>query len=164
MRGSKQVQQLARQLFKASIVDGQLSAERVAGVLEYIEKHAPAKSLAVLQAYRRLVATEVAKSRAVIEHAGPVGDGVLKSIEGAMVQRYRRPITAVTRPNPALLAGGCYEADGCVRGAAVFSPLSLARKWGMTYFPKRRREFITSAWVAGPAWKIGMISVAPISS
>jgi hypothetical protein len=59
---------------------------------------------------------------------------------------------------------GCYEADGCVRGAAVFSPVPLARKWGMTYFPKRRREFITSAWVAGPAWKMGMISVAPISS
>jgi hypothetical protein len=59
---------------------------------------------------------------------------------------------------------GCYEADGCVRGAVVFSPVSLARKWGMTYFPKRRREFITSAWVAGPAWKMGMISVAPISS
>jgi hypothetical protein len=59
---------------------------------------------------------------------------------------------------------GCYEADGWVRDAAAFSPLSLARKWGMTYFPKRRKEFITSAWVAGPAWKIGMISVAPICS
>lgn len=105
MRGSKQIQQLARQLFKVSLVDGQLSAERVAGVLEYIEKHAPAQQLPVLQAYRRLVTAEVARSRAVIEHAGPVSDSVLLSIQAAMTQRYRRSIAAVRRPNPALLAG-----------------------------------------------------------
>ena len=33
--GKKQIQQLARQLFKLSLVDGVLSAERVPGVLEY---------------------------------------------------------------------------------------------------------------------------------
>lgn len=105
MRGSKQIQQLARQLFKVSLVDGQLSADRVAGVLEYIEKHVPARPLAVLQAYRRLVAAEVARNRAVVEHAGPISDGVLQSIQTAMSQRYRRPVSAVARANPALLAG-----------------------------------------------------------
>ena len=35
---SKKAQQLARQLFKTSLVDGAVSAERVAGVLEYVEK------------------------------------------------------------------------------------------------------------------------------
>jgi Bacterial regulatory protein, Fis family len=58
-----------------------------------------------------------------------------------------------------------YQADGWLSAACdAILPLSLARKCGMTYFPKRRREFITSALVAGPAWKIGMISVAPIAS
>jgi len=33
---TKQVQYLARQFFKLSLVNGGLSAERVAGVLEYI--------------------------------------------------------------------------------------------------------------------------------
>jgi hypothetical protein len=58
-----------------------------------------------------------------------------------------------------------HQAEGCVRAAsAALSPFPLARKCGITYFPNRRSEFITSALVAGPAWKIGMISVAPICS
>lgn len=105
MRGSKQIQQFARQLLQLSLVDGRLSAERVAGVLQYLEKHPPAKPLAVLQAYRRLVAAEFAQGRAVVEHAGPLADGLLALIEGAMSQRYRRPVAAVARPRPDLLAG-----------------------------------------------------------
>jgi F-type H+-transporting ATPase subunit delta len=38
----KASQQLARQLFKLSVVNGAVSAEQVAGVLAYIEKHRPA--------------------------------------------------------------------------------------------------------------------------
>ncbi len=105
MRGSKQIQQFARQLFQLSLDHGQLSAERVAGVLQYVEKHPPAKPVAVLKAYHRLVAAEFAKSRAVVEHAGPVAANLLASIEGAMSQRYHRPVVAVAKPTPALLAG-----------------------------------------------------------
>lgn len=105
MRGSKQIQQFARQLFQLSLVDGRLSVAQVEGVLAYLEKHPPAKPVAVLQAYRRLVAAEVARNQAIVEHAGPVADGLLKSIEGAMSQRYHRPVTAIAKPTPALLAG-----------------------------------------------------------
>ena len=101
----KQVQQLARQLFSLSLVDGNLSSERVAGVLSYLEKHPPAQPVAVLKAYQRLVAVEFAKGRAVVEHAGPLGQGVLASIEAAMTRRYHRPIVAVVKDTPGLLAG-----------------------------------------------------------
>ena len=102
---AKQVQQLARQLFKLSLVEGALSAERVSGVLQYIEKHRPANTLAVLKVYQRLVAAEVARSQAVVEHAGPVNDSVLTNIAAAMTKKYGRKVTSVSRPNPALLAG-----------------------------------------------------------
>lgn len=105
MRGSKQILQLARQLYSLSLVDGQLSADRVSGVLQYLEKHPPAQPLPVLKAYRRLVAAEFAKGQAVVEHAGPVADSILKSIEGAMSQRYHRTVVAVTKSRPDLLAG-----------------------------------------------------------
>jgi F-type H+-transporting ATPase subunit delta len=106
MRGTKQTQQLARQLFQLSLdANGHLSAERVAGVLEYVEKHAPAKPLALLQAYKRLIAREVARGQALVEHAGPVDESLLKTIEGAMSQRYHRPVVASGKANPALLAG-----------------------------------------------------------
>ena len=102
---AKQVQQLARQLFKLSLVDGALSAERVSGVLQYIEKHRPANTLAVLKVYRRLIAAEVARGQAVVEHAGPVNDSVLANIAAAMTKKYGRKVTSVARPNTALLAG-----------------------------------------------------------
>jgi len=103
--GKKQIQLLARQFFKLSVVDGALSADRVAGVLEYIEKHRPANTLAVLKAYQRLVAAEFARGQAIVEHAGSVNEAVLASIAAAMTKKYARPVTAVAKQNDALLAG-----------------------------------------------------------
>src|SRR5687768_7194711 len=101
----KQALQLARQLFKLSIVNGNLSAEQVGGVLEYIERHRPANTLAVLKYYQRLVTAEVARGQAVVEHAGSIGDTLLASIAQSMTQKYRRNVTSVARRNDALLAG-----------------------------------------------------------
>jgi len=103
--GKKQTQQLARQFFQLSLVDGTLSSDRVAGVLAYIEKHRPPQTVAVLRAYRRLVAAEVARGQAVIEHAGTASDAVQASIVAAMARRYGRPIAGVARRNDALIAG-----------------------------------------------------------
>lgn len=105
MAANKQAQQLARQLFKLSLVDGLVSAERVAGVLGYVEKIKPAHPLAVLKVYHRLVATELARSQAVVEHAGAVSDSVLQSIAAAMTKKYGRAVTVSARANPKLLAG-----------------------------------------------------------
>lgn len=103
--GTKQIQQLARQFFKLSVVDGRLSAERIAGVLEYIEKHRPDRTVAVLKAYHRLVAAEFARGQAVVEHAGSIADSSLQAIAAAMTKRYSRPVAAVARKNDKLLAG-----------------------------------------------------------
>jgi len=102
---AKQAQQLARRLFKLSVVDGAVSAERVAGVLEFVEKHRPANPVMVLRAYHRLVAAELAKGRALVEHAGAVSEAALQAIAAAMARTYARPVTAVPRPDQALLAG-----------------------------------------------------------
>lgn len=100
----KQAQQTARQLFRLSFAEGALSAERVGGVLQYIEKHCTHPH-AVLTAYHRLVAAEVARGEALIEHAGPIAAATVTSIVAAMTARYGRKIEPVARPNPALLAG-----------------------------------------------------------
>ncbi|MSU64776.1 MAG: hypothetical protein EXS38_01440 [Opitutus sp.] len=128
--GKKHVQQLSRQFFKLSVVDGVLSADRVAGVLEYIELHRPAQTLAVLKAYQRLVAAEFARGQAVVEHAGALSPAALAAIGAAMTQRYRRPITPVARPNASLLAGlrvrvgdDTYESSVSAQLAALGSAL-----------------------------------------
>lgn len=103
--GKPQIQQLARQLFKLSFVDGRLSDEQVAGVLAYVEKHHVTNALAILKAYQRLVAIEIAKGSALVEHAGPVSDATLASIGGALSKRYARPVSTTAKANPTLLAG-----------------------------------------------------------
>ena len=102
---AKKAQQFARQLFAMSKVDGSVSTERVGGVLEYAEKHPPHNPVLVLKAYQRLIATEVAKSVAVVEHAGAVSNATLASIAAAMSKKYGRNVTAAAKPNSALLAG-----------------------------------------------------------
>jgi F-type H+-transporting ATPase subunit delta len=74
-------------------------------VLEYIEKHRPAHTSAVLKAYYRLVAAEVARGQAVVEHAGPIQNSALSAIAASMTKKYGRPVTAVSKQNDSLLAG-----------------------------------------------------------
>jgi F-type H+-transporting ATPase subunit delta len=102
---AKSAQQLARKLLAASLVDGAVSAERVGGVLAYVEKHHPANPVMVLKAYHRLIAAELAKGEALVEHAGPVNDAMLAAIAAAMSRKYSRRVTATAKPNAALLAG-----------------------------------------------------------
>ena len=105
MRGDKKTRLLAKQLFKLSLVSGEVSATQVAGVLGYIEKIQPRQPLALLKLYHRAIETELAKSRAIVEHAGPIADSALKLIASAMTQKYQRPVTASAQRNDALFAG-----------------------------------------------------------
>jgi F-type H+-transporting ATPase subunit delta len=96
---------IARQLFAMSVVDGVVSAERVSGVLQYVEIHKTANPVMVLKAYQRLIATELAKGVAVVEHAGTVNDTVLAAIAASMTKKYSRKVVATAKPNASLLAG-----------------------------------------------------------
>jgi F-type H+-transporting ATPase subunit delta len=102
---AKIAQQLARQFFRLSVVEGRVSADRVGGVLSYIEKHNPANPVMVLKAYHRLIAAEVAKGVALVEHAGSINEPMLSMIASAMTRKYGRPVVAAAKPNPDLLAG-----------------------------------------------------------
>ena len=103
--GKAQIQQLVRQLFKLSLVDGRISSEKVAGILGYVEKHHPVNAVTILNAYQRLIATEIAMGIAIVEHSGPVSPAVLASIATSLSARYQRPVTTQTKANPALFAG-----------------------------------------------------------
>ena len=105
MAADKQTKLLAKQLFKLSLVNGVVSPEQVTGVLGWVEKYAQRRPVALLKAYHHRIAIELAKSRAEVEHAGPVSDTTLKQIEAAMTKRYSRPVTATAKPNAKLLAG-----------------------------------------------------------
>ncbi len=105
MANRRKTQALARRLFQLSLADGRLSPEHVTAVLAWVEKHRPPDASAVLRSYRRLVAAEIARNRAVIEFAGDVAPEVFEQIAAAMSKRYGRPITPHPAPRPELIAG-----------------------------------------------------------
>jgi F-type H+-transporting ATPase subunit delta len=102
---SRKADEFAKQLFRLSFDGPNLSEARIGAVLDYIERHRPANPVMVLKTYRRLVAGEIARHRAVVEHGGPVSESVLESIGSLLTQRYGRTVTAVSQPNPSLIAG-----------------------------------------------------------
>lgn len=116
---------LSRQLFRLSLENGALSAERVGGVLAWIERHRPPHPAALLRAYHRLVAAEVARSRAEVEHAGPVSDDILQALGRELSGRYGRPLSLAPRPNPALLAGLRVRVGDDVYEASVAGQLAV---------------------------------------
>jgi F-type H+-transporting ATPase subunit delta len=124
MAADKQTKLLARQLFKLSVVNGVVSPGQVAGVLGWVEKHSPRRPVALLKAYHHRIALELAKSRAEVEHAGPVTDATLKQIEAAMTKRYARPVTATAKANPKLLAGLRVRVGSDVYESSVSSQLA----------------------------------------
>jgi F-type H+-transporting ATPase subunit delta len=124
MAADKQTKLLAKQLFKLSVVNGVVSPEQVTGVLGWVEKTSPRRPVALLKAYHHRIAIELAKSRAEVEHAGPVSDATLKQIEAAMTKRYSRVITASAKPNPGLLAGLRVRVGSDVYESSVASQLA----------------------------------------
>ena len=122
--GKKPVKQLAHQLFKLSLMDGELSADRVAGVMQFVEKHRPAHSLALLKIYQRLVVAELARGQAVVEYAGSINQVELSEIAAAMTTKYRRKITSVARRNDSLLAGLRVRVGDDVYESSVASQLA----------------------------------------
>lgn len=115
----------AKQLVQLSLVDGSVSAEHVAGVLAYLEKNPPARLPLILQTYRKLIAVELAKSEARVEHAGPVTAPALTAIAAALGKRYGRAVTATATPNPALLAGLRVRIGDDVYESSVAGQLSV---------------------------------------
>lgn len=105
MAADKQLARTARTLFRLSLADGQLAEERVRAVLDWFAKARPPKALALLRAYHRLVASELARSRAIVEHAGELPSSALAALIAEFSRRYGRSISAIQRENPALIGG-----------------------------------------------------------
>lgn len=106
MRVERELREHAKKLLSLSVEPGQgVTSERVAAVLETLRKHHPRRHRQLLKIYLRLVNRELRKYQAVVEHAGDVSKATLKQVGEEMSRRYGRTITAISRPNPTLIAG-----------------------------------------------------------
>jgi F-type H+-transporting ATPase subunit delta len=105
MPAPKKARATAKLLLALSLENGQLSEARVRDVMAWFEQKPPAHAAAVLREYHRLISREVARSRAKIEFSGALASGAIPSILVELSKLYRRPISATSIENPALIAG-----------------------------------------------------------
>ena len=124
MTQAKQIKEFAKQLFRMSLEDGELSPERVDGVLKALEKNPPRHLLATLKAYLKFVEREVAKSTAVIIHEGLLAPEIVANIKSQMEGKYGRKLDTVERDDPDLIAGLRVVVDCDVYDASIQSTLS----------------------------------------
>ena len=123
MKQDKQNKEYAKQLLKISLDGEQLSSERVSGVLQALEKNSPRHHIAVLKQYLKLVEREVAKSTAVVYHAGSIDSSSIDRIKKQLTDAYGRNIDAVTREDDSLIAGIRVVVDSDVYESSVATTL-----------------------------------------
>jgi len=105
MRGNKQIRKIGKTLVQLSLKDGDVSAERVQAVLKALEGHPPRNYRAVLREFQTQLRKQIERSQAIVEYAGPLPANLINNVEASFSARYARPITAVPRENPDLIAG-----------------------------------------------------------
>ena len=124
MKQDKQIKNFAKQLLQASVESGEVSTERVDGVLKSLAKNPPRHHIAILKAYIKLVEREVAKGTAVINYAGELSSDMIVGIVNQLSAKYGRSITSVLREDPSLVAGLRVVVDCDVYDASIASSLA----------------------------------------
>ena len=124
MTQAKKIKEFAKQLFRMSLDNSELSPERVNGVLVALEKNPPRHHLAMLKAYLKLAEREVAKSTVVISHAGQLTPDIISNIKSQMEGKYGRKLDTVECDDSELIAGVRVVVDCDVYDASIQSSLS----------------------------------------
>ena len=120
MKLSKESRRLARDLFRASLTDGQPDPARVRVVLERLEAVRPRGVVGILKEYHRMIRTALASRRAVVDSAAPLDPADTARLAGLIHSRFGSGIEAEFRVDPSLIGGlrvqiGSDVWDGSVR-------------------------------------------------
>ena len=105
MKISKEIRRLSRNLVHASINDGRLDREKIAGFVQSIITQKPRHYIQLLENYRRLLRLELEKRHATIESATELDPEVGRQMTSGLDRKYGDGLTTQFVINPALLGG-----------------------------------------------------------
>ena len=105
MKINKDIRRLARNLVRASFVDGALDRERINSFVRSIIAEKPRSYILLLEDYRRLLRLEVEKRSATIESASELDSAAGRQIVAGLQSKYGNSLTTDFVVNPALLGG-----------------------------------------------------------
>ena len=121
MKISKQSKRDAKTLFKACVVDGVLSDDRVRQAVTKVVEGKPRGYVAILQHFQRLVKLDIDKRTAKVESASELSGEQQAAVKGSLEQKYGAGLNLTFSVNPALIGGlrvqvGSDVYDGSVQG------------------------------------------------
>ena len=105
MKINKETRQLAKELLRASYVDGRLDRDRVSSLVKSLIEKKPRNYIKALEAYKRLLRLEVDKRSATIETATELAPEAGEQIVANLKRKYGGDLAAKFVVNPELLGG-----------------------------------------------------------
>lgn len=105
MKSSKESARIAKKLFAASMVDGQLDLGNVQIIVRKLGETKPRGFLAVLNAYWRLVRLEVESNRAIVQSAVELDAATRDSVVADLKKKYGPQVEAEFTTDPELIGG-----------------------------------------------------------
>jgi F-type H+-transporting ATPase subunit delta len=105
MKINKETKRLAKELLRASYVDGKLDSGRVSSLVKSLIEKKPRHYIKVLEAYQRLLRLEVEKRTATIETATELPSDAQQQIVENLKRKYGSDLTARFAVSPELLGG-----------------------------------------------------------
>jgi F-type H+-transporting ATPase subunit delta len=124
MKANRKLTRAARQLYRASLVDGVLDAARVRQIAHRIATSTRRGSLPLLARFQRLVRLDQDRHAAVVESAAPLPDSLRASIQADLARVYGPGLVASFVDNPALIGGMRIKIGSDVYDASVRSRLA----------------------------------------
>jgi len=123
MKISKLTRREARELFRATTVNGTLDENRVRAAVREVVAKKPRGYVAILSHFERLVRLEVARRTARVESATALAPQMQSQVQAELTRRYGPGLNFVFTQNPALLGGMRVQVGGDVFDGSVESRL-----------------------------------------
>ena len=105
MKVNKETRQLSKELFRASLINGQLNSGRIASLVKSLIEKKPRNYIRVLESYKRLLRLEVEKRSATIETATELAPAAGAEIVANLKRKYGSDLAAKFVVNQELLGG-----------------------------------------------------------
>ena len=121
MKISKQARRDAKDLFRSTIVNGQLDEARARKIVSTVLAGKPRGYVGILEHFQRLLKLEVDRRTARVESATPLTPEMKSAVQANLAQRYGNGLRLEFVESPGLLGGlrikvGSDVYDGSVRG------------------------------------------------
>lgn len=105
MKVNKEIRQLAREMMKASFIDGQLDRGKIGSLVESLMRRKPRHTVEILQYYKRLLRLELEKRQARVESAAALEPHIGEEIVAGLKRKYGEDLSAEFAVDPGLLGG-----------------------------------------------------------